>query len=106
MKLYKISQEYPISSVFEGYVDLDYRDDRCVIIPKNKTSRDPELVADRFVQIATQGTVESSTGTLLEIPADTICIHGDTPNITEILQEIHNRISETSIELVPLQEVV
>jgi len=106
MNLYEIAQEYPIKAVFEGYVDLDYRDDRSVVIPKNKTSRDPELVADRFVQIATQGTVESPTGTELEIPADTICIHGDTPNVSEILNEIHDRIRETSIELVPLENMI
>lgn len=100
--LYKLSQEYSLDVVLEGYIDLDYFDDKSVIIPKEKKARDPALVADRFVEIATQGTIESRSGATLDIPADSICIHGDTPNVIEILNQIHERISEKDIELVPL----
>jgi UPF0271 protein len=106
MNLYEVTTEYPIDAVFEGYVDLDYRDDRSVIIPKRKEARDPALVADRFVEIATEGTVESATGTTLDIPADSICIHGDTPNVVELLEAIHQRIEGTDIELVSLTEQI
>lgn len=106
MRLYDIAQEYPIDSAFEGYVDMDYRNDRSVIIPKEKQARDPELVADRFVQIATEGTVESRSGELLDIPADSICIHGDTPNVVEILEAIHTRLDNTDVELAGLPKVL
>ena len=102
MRLYELAEEYPLAAVFEGYVDLDYRDDRSVIIPKRKAARDPDLVADRFVDIATEGRVESVSGTTLEVPAESICIHGDTPNVVEILEAIHRRIDATGIELVSL----
>jgi UPF0271 protein len=104
--LYELATEYPIDAVLEGYVDLDYRDDRSVIIPKHKEARDPTLVADRFVSIATEGIVESVSGTTLDVPARSICIHSDTPNAVEILETIHGRIDETGIELVPLTEQV
>jgi len=102
IQLYELTREYPIDAVFEGYVDLDYRDDRSVIIPKRKDARDPTVVANRFVKIATEGTVESVSGTSLDIPADSICIHGDTPNVVEILEAVHQRLEETDIELVSL----
>jgi len=102
IQLYELTREYPLDAVFEGYVDLDYRDDRSVIIPKRKEARDSTVVADRFVEIATEGTVDSVSGTTLDIPADSICIHGDTPNVVEILDAIHQRIDETDIELVSL----
>lgn len=104
--LYELSNEYSIDAVLEGYVDLDYRDDRSVIIPKRKEARDPTLVADRFVEIVTEGTVESTGGTTLDVPADSICIHGDTPNVVDILNEIHDRIDEHDIELVPVTSQV
>jgi UPF0271 protein len=106
MRLYEIAREYPIDAAFEGYVDLDYRDDRSVIIPKEKRARDPELVADRFVRIATEGTVRSESGELLDVPADSICVHGDTPNVVEILGAIHARLEETDVELAPLPDVI
>ncbi|MDS0260564.1 5-oxoprolinase subunit PxpA [Haloarcula sp. S1CR25-12] len=102
IQLYDLATESPLDAVFEGYVDLDYRDDRSVIIPKRKEARDPTVVADRFVEIATEGTVESVSGTTLDIPADSICIHGDTPNVVEILDAIHRRLDGTDIELVSL----
>jgi len=104
--LYKLSQEYPLDAVLEGYVDLDYSDDKSVIIPKEKKARDPALVADRFVEIATKGTIESKSGATLNIPADSICIHGDTPNVIEILNQIHERIDEKNIDLVSLSSQI
>lgn len=106
MNLYEIAREYPIDTVFEGYVDLDYRADRSVIIPKEKSARDPELVADRFVRIVTDGQVEAVDGTVIDVPADSICVHGDTPNVIEILEAIHARLPEAGIELTPLSRLV
>lgn len=106
MNLYEIAREYPIDTVFEGYVDLDYRADRSVIIPKEKSARDPELVADRFVRIVTEGQVEAADGTVIDVPADSIRVHGDTPNVIAILEAIHARLPEAGIELTPLRRLV
>lgn len=81
MYLYVIAQEYPIRAAFEGYLDLDYRDDRSVSIPKEKGVRNPDLVAARLVRMVTEETVESRSGEPLDVPADSICVHGDTPNL-------------------------
>lgn len=104
MNVYEIAEEYPIRTVFEGYIDMDYNSNRNVIIPKDKEARDPELAAKRFVNIATEGKVEAITGELLDVPAESICIHGDTPNVVEILERIHERLEEENIELVSINE--
>jgi len=106
MNIYDVAAEYPIRTAFEGYVDLDYRPDRSVVIPKDKEARDPELVADRFISIATEGIVETPNGEEVEVPAESICVHGDTPNIVEILEEIHGRLEENDIELASVAEIV
>jgi UPF0271 protein len=106
MNIYEVAQEYPIRTAFEGYVDLDYRSDRSVVIPKEKTARDPELVADRFISIATDGTVETPSGERIDIPAESICVHGDTPNVVEILEEIHDRLDDTDVELTSVADIV
>ncbi|WP_335998613.1 LamB/YcsF family protein [Halorientalis halophila] len=106
MNIYEVAQEYSIRTAFEGYVDLDYRSDRSVVIPKEKTARDPELVADRFISIATEGVVETPSGEQLDIPAESICVHGDTPNIVEILAAIHDRLDDTDIELTGVADIV
>ena len=107
MNIYEVTEEYPdLDAVFEGYIDLDYRSDRSVIVEQHKEARDPEEVADRFVSIATEGVVESVDGEEIDIPADSICIHGDNPNATDLLEAIHGRLDEHDIELAPLHEIV
>jgi UPF0271 protein len=107
MNIYEVTQEYDdLDAVFEGYVDLDYNPDRSLIVEQEKETRDPENVADRFVSIATEGTVEAVNGETLDVPADSICIHGDTPNAVDILEAVHDRVEEHDIELAPLHEIV
>lgn len=107
MNIYEIAREYDaLDAVFEGYVDLDYRSDRTLIVEKEKAAPDPELVADRFVSIATRGEVEAIDGTMIDVPADSICIHGDASNAVEVLEAIHERIESEDIELTRLDELV
>lgn len=107
MNIYEVTQEYDdLDAVFEGYVDLDYNPDRSLIVEQEKQARDPDLVADRVVSIATEGTVEAVNGEEIDIPADSICIHGDTPNVVEILETVHDRMDEHGVELAPLHEIV
>ncbi|WP_254532950.1 LamB/YcsF family protein [Natrinema gelatinilyticum] len=104
--IYEVAQDVDgLRAVFEGYVDLDYRADRSLIIEQKLADRDPELVADRFVSIATDGVVEAANGEEISIPAESICIHGDNPNAVPILEAIHDRIDEHGIELVSLSEI-
>lgn len=73
MNLYEIAQDVDgLRVVFEGYVDLDYRSDRSLIVEKTLADRDPKLAADRFFSIVTEGVVEAADGTELSIPADSI----------------------------------
>ncbi|MEY7849601.1 LamB/YcsF family protein [Natrarchaeobius sp. A-rgal3] len=105
--IYDVAKEVDgLRAVFEGYVDLDYRADRSLIVEQELSDRDPELVADRFVSIATEGVVEAATGEEISIPAETICIHGDNPNAVEILEAIHDRIEEHDVRLASLSDVV
>lgn len=106
MNIYDVTKDYPIRAVFEGYVDIDYRPDRSLIVEKHNEGRDPELVADRFIDIVTEGQVEAVNGEYIDVPADSICIHGDNPNAVEVLEEIHNRLDEENIELASLDELV
>ncbi len=107
MNIYEVAQDVDgLRAVFEGYVDIDYREDRSLIVEKEVGDRDPGLVADRFVSIATEGVVEAVNGEEISIPAESICIHGDNPNAVEILKEIHSRLDDHDIELASLPEVV
>ena len=107
MNIYEVAGEYDeLDAVFEGYVDLDYNPDRTLIVEKSVSAKDPELVADRVVDIATRGEIDAVDGTTIDLPADSICIHGDAPNSVEVLEAIHDRLDREGITLSPLTEQV
>jgi 5-oxoprolinase (ATP-hydrolysing) subunit A len=107
MNIYEVTQEYDeLDAVFEGYVDLSYNPDRTLIVEKEVEPKDPDLVADRAVSIATRGEVEAADGTVIDIPASSICIHGDGPNSVELLETIHDRFEQHGVELARLNDIV
>jgi UPF0271 protein len=107
MNIYEIARDYEeLDAVFEGYVDIDYRPDRTLIVEKSVSEKDPQEVADRVVRIARDGEVEAVDGTTIDVPADSICIHGDNPNSVAMLEAIHDRLDEEGIELAKLDEQI
>ncbi|RXK47916.1 LamB/YcsF family protein [Halorientalis pallida] len=104
--IYEVTEEYDdLRAIFEGYVDLEYNADRSLIIEQEKDSRDPDLVAERFVDIATEGQVEAANGETIDVPAESICIHGDGPNPVELLEAIQDAADDHGIETAPLSEI-
>ena len=107
MNIYEVAQEFDeLDAVFEGYVDLEYRPNRTLIVEKQLTPKDPSVVADRVVDIAKRGEVEATNSERIDVPASSICIHGDGPNAVELLEAIHARLDEEGIELKRLDELV
>jgi 5-oxoprolinase (ATP-hydrolysing) subunit A len=106
MNIYEVAQEYDeLRSVFEGYVDLTYRPNRSLIVEQQMEPKDPDRIAQRFLDIALDGEVEAENGEMIDVPAQSICIHGDGPNAVELLETIHEQVNEHDIQLVSLTEI-
>ncbi|MFC6734156.1 MULTISPECIES: LamB/YcsF family protein [unclassified Haladaptatus] len=107
MNIYNVAQEYDaLRSVFEGFIDIDYRPDGTLIVERQVGPRDTDLMVERFVSIATEGELETPSGEVIDMPAETICIHGDGANAVEILEAIHAAKDDYGIELATLDEIV
>jgi len=64
---------------------------------------DPEEAAEQAVGLARDGTVVAIDGTKIEVRADTLCIHGDTPGVVAIAKRIQDRFARDGIRIAPLQ---
>jgi len=51
------------------------------------------------VKIATKGKVDIRTGGMLELRADTICVHGDRPDAASFAQRLHETLKSAGISL-------
>ncbi|MBA2487863.1 MAG: LamB/YcsF family protein [Chloroflexi bacterium] len=60
---------------------------------------DPAAAALQATSIARDSRVRTSDGTWLSIPADTLCIHGDTPGAAHIARAVRTALLEAGIEV-------
>jgi 5-oxoprolinase (ATP-hydrolysing) subunit A len=66
----------------EAFADRRYRADGTLSSRRDAGAviEDPEEIAARAVSIATENNVEASDGSLVPVVADSICVHGDSPD--------------------------
>ena len=88
----KIYLERGHGFVAEFYADLHYNDDGGLIITRVHDPVDPTDAAERCVRAIEEGKTLSVNGTDVEVGADCICVHSDTPNALEVAQSVRNAV--------------
>lgn len=58
---------------------------------------DPDRVAERALQMATEGQVTAIDGSTVSLRAETICVHGDTPGAVELVRRIRTRLEQAGV---------
>jgi UPF0271 protein len=70
------------------------------LVPRSQPGavlRDPTEIAARCVQLATEGWLRSVNGHPVRIAADSICVHGDTPNAAKIAKAVRTALESAGI---------
>jgi 5-oxoprolinase (ATP-hydrolysing) subunit A len=78
--------------VAEFYADLDYRDDGSLIITKEHEAVDPQHAANISLRAIREGKVKSVGGKDVDVRADSVCVHSDTPNAVAIATAVREAI--------------
>ena len=79
--------------VAEYYADLEYDDDGGLIITREHDAVDPKEAAERCLRAITEGKTRSVNGKDVEVGADAICVHSDTPNAVEVAQAVREAVA-------------
>ena len=90
-----------LTVVREAFADRAYLADGS-LVPRSQPGaviENPELAAERMIQLVTHGTIETVDGDTLTLETDTICIHSDTPGAVELAGAIALRFSEAGIAI-------
>ena len=87
----------------EAFGDRAYNEDGTLVSRKLPGSliTDPDLVAQRVLDMV-GGQVLAITGKRIQIQADTICMHGDTPGAGAIARRVHERLKAAGVTLAPM----
>ena len=89
----KVYKERGLDFIAEFYADLDYDPEGKLIISKGKNKPyDTKLAVDRCLRAISENKVKNTGGTDTVVGCDTICVHSDTPNAVEIIQNLNKAI--------------
>jgi 5-oxoprolinase (ATP-hydrolysing) subunit A len=116
LRLYGLSGSYLISEAQriglktfnEVFADRTYSDDGFL------TSRDKQnaLIEDsassvrQLMQMIQEGTVTTTSGKIVKVKAETVCLHSDTPQAIEMARQIHAALSGAGIKIQSSREPV
>ncbi|CAN5751490.1 5-oxoprolinase subunit PxpA [soil metagenome] len=85
----------------EAFADRAYESDgslRSRSLP-DAVHTDPAIAAAQAVSIARDGRVRAHDGSMLEVRADTICVHGDTPGAAAIGKAVRDALQAAGVEV-------
>jgi len=90
-----------LTFVAEVFADRAYTDAGLLVSRQEPGAviHDAEVCARRVTQMVTTNQVESISGKLVPIKADSICVHGDNPEAVLLVQTIHEALSKQHIAI-------
>ena len=91
-----------IRVVGEIYPDLIYAPDGSLILQREKHETDVEFAASQVQRYVESGKVEANDGSLVELDAESLCIHGDGPNSVQVADAIQQRLKDIGCKIAPV----
>ena len=76
----------------EVFLDRNYNSDNSLVSRNNDNAiiKSSKLMFDRIQNVTKNGFLVSFSGKKIHLQADTFCIHGDSPNIVDYLNELND----------------
>ncbi len=99
---HELAQKMGQPVAVEFYADREYNDNGQIVFTRSVAEElDPEEVGERVVRAVTQGRVKTESGKDIDINADSVCVHGDTPGAVRLAEAIARKLGENGIEIQP-----
>jgi UPF0271 protein len=88
----EVYRERGIPYSCEFYADLDYDDRGWQIITMEHDPVAPETAVSRVLRAVNEGKTSSINGKDVEVRADSICVHSDTPGAVEVARAVYDAL--------------
>jgi UPF0271 protein len=99
--LLRLGAEAGLTTVEEAFADRGYTS-QATLVPRSQPGAllaDPDAVAARMVTMANEGWLRSVDGEQVEVSAQSICVHGDSPGAVEMGRAVRAALVEAGFEL-------
>lgn len=100
-ELVKAGQEAGLHVAREFFADRNYTEEGR-LVPRSQPDaviHDEDFAVARVVEAVATQSVVTSKGTRIELPFDTICVHGDTPQALAFVSRIRSALEERGVEI-------
>lgn len=87
--------------VAEAFADRGYMPNG-TLVPRSQPGavlENPQEVAARVLQVATSGAVTAIDGTVLNMDAESVCVHGDSPGAVEMTRAIVAHLEQADVQV-------
>ncbi|WP_271395579.1 LamB/YcsF family protein [Neomicrococcus lactis] len=97
----KKAEEAGLRAVAEAFADRAYTPEGTLVSRREKGAvlHDGELVAQNMVRLATEGTLTAIDGSEIKMPAESICLHGDTAGAVEMAGQVRSALEEAGVTI-------
>ncbi|MES0160302.1 MULTISPECIES: 5-oxoprolinase subunit PxpA [unclassified Mesorhizobium] len=87
--------------VCEAFADRAYHADGSLVSRRlpGAVIHDPEVVAAQMLRLVKDGRITAICGTEIELGAQSICVHGDTPAAVAVARNLRNTLVSRGVEL-------
>ncbi|MBW8732409.1 MAG: LamB/YcsF family protein [Terrabacter sp.] len=99
----ELATDAGLRAVTEAFADRGYTPDGR-LVPRTEPGavlHDPAEVAERVVRLAREGLVTAVDGTDVEVRAESVCIHGDTPGAVAMARSVREALERSGVEIRP-----
>lgn len=86
----RVAQDAGVPVVLEAFADRGYLPDGR-LVPRTDPGavlHDPDQIAEQVTRLAVRGEVVAVDGTVIEVRARTVCLHGDTPRAVQAARAV------------------
>ena len=100
-KLIECSKLKGLQTASEVFADRAYQNDG-TLVPRSHEGaviHDSEKAIEQVVEMVKHKRVRTITGKVIEINAESICVHGDNPKALEFVTEIRKRLTMENIDI-------
>lgn len=92
----------------EVFADRGYMEDGS-LVPRTQDGAmitDEDIMIKRVISMVKNGTVETVTGKVIPIKADSVCVHGDGEKAVAFVERIRKELTDSGIEIAPIKDII
>ncbi len=90
-----------LRGVAEAFADRNYTPEGTLVSRReaNAVLHDPALVTENMVRLATEGSIVAVDGSTIKMPAESICLHGDTAGAVAMASAVRAGLEHAGVQI-------